>query len=509
MDAQTGARRRRRGIIFVFAIMALTVLLLLGVLSLQLTTQTLQYAAQQRNLAAALHAAEAVADLSLATLTYQPAPPTGAFNCPAAGVLTLTTGYGSAVVTPWADNTGQWLKKYRIVATGHSAIGGAVRTVIVQVRQQSFALYAYFTDEEQSSVTNSPIWFYARDRVYGPTHSNDQLHVAWDASASAPIFYDTVSSTADTVAWGSAGTPSGTTDWQRVLAGGQAALTLSVPRIALPSSTDLQRNEAYGAVAGFPTTTGVYLPAAGTMVNAGIYVVGDCQVVLSDNSPGNAQIFTITQGTTKTTITADMAANTTTVVVGTGTPKVYTGQPNGLFYCTGNITSLSGMLADNYVSGSTVLHRNGWSIVADAAASKNIFITNNLQYRTEPNSSQPSTSTLNLRAATLGVVAHTIELTGACPNNVTIDGVMMAGSESTPDGSFWFDQYNAVLRNNLNLLGGIIQKQRGPVGTFNQSTNQTSTGYTKNYKYDTRMVDYPPPYYPTTGQYDEMTWQYR
>jgi hypothetical protein len=508
MDARPGARRRRRGVIFVFAVMALTVLLLLGTLSLQLTTQSMRYAAAQRNLAVALHLAEATADLALATLAALSTPPTSAFACPANGVLTLSTGTSRAVVQPFPDNAGQWLKKYRIIATGHSAIGGAERTVIVQVRQQSFALYAYFTDQERSSVTNSAIWFYARDRIYGPTHSNDLMHIAWDRTATYPIFNDTVSTAQDSIDWSTSGTPRTSSEWHRVLSGGEAALTLGMSRIVLPRTTELQRSAAWGAASGFPAS-GVHVPNNGIAVTAGIYIAGDSSIVLSDLSPGNAQVVTITQGSTVTTITTNLAANTTTVTVGMGIPRVYSGLPNGVLYSTGTITSLRGTLADNYVSGTTIVRRNGWTIATDSAAGKDIHITNSLAYRTKPDATQPLTHISNLRAAVLGLLAHDIKLTGACPADMAIDGVMMAGSESTPDGSFWYEKYDTVKRNALNLFGGIIQKKRGPVGTFNMTTNTSVTGYSKNYRYDVRMADTPPPYYPTTGQYDTLSWQYR
>ena len=59
----------------------------------------------------------------------------------------------------------------------------------------------------------------------------------------------------------------------------------------------------------------------------------------------------------------------------------------------------------------------------------------------------------------------------------------------------------------LAVLGGIIQKARGPVGTFNSTTGQTVTGYSKAYSYDPRLAMNPPPYYPTTGQYERVSWQ--
>ncbi|MFI5214257.1 MAG: hypothetical protein ACHQU8_06915 [Gemmatimonadales bacterium] len=48
----------------------------------------------------------------------------------------------------------------------------------------------------------------------------------------------------------------------------------------------------------------------------------------------------------------------------------------------------------------------------------------------------------------------------------------------------------------LNLTGGIIQQQRGAVGTTSGS------GYVKRYNYDNCAFQTPPPYFPTTGRYD-------
>jgi hypothetical protein len=32
-------------------------------------------------------------------------------------------------------------------------------------------------------------------------------------------------------------------------------------------------------------------------------------------------------------------------------------------------------------------------------------------------------------------------------------------------------------------------------------------GYAKNYSYDPRLAITPPPFYPTTGQYDRLSWR--
>jgi hypothetical protein len=76
----------------------------------------------------------------------------------------------------------------------------------------------------------------------------------------------------------------------------------------------------------------------------------------------------------------------------------------------------------------------------------------------------------------------------------TIDAALMS-----LNGSFYVQNYNSgVARGTLNIYGSIIQKNRGPVSTF--SGNNISTGYAKNYIYDEKLINTPPPNFPTTGK---------
>lgn len=93
------------------------------------------------------------------------------------------------------------------------------------------------------------------------------------------------------------------------------------------------------------------------------------------------------QGSTTKTITANLETNTTTVKVGT-TTTTYFGLPNGVIYSTGNITSLKGTLANNYVSGSNIVQRNSWTVATDVNAGKDVTITDNLSYKTAPDRSK-------------------------------------------------------------------------------------------------------------------------
>lgn len=487
--------------------LAMGLLFILGVLSVQVSTNSLATARRQRDLVQAVHLAEAGADMAEAYLrSLSPAPTRDMTYPPSGNTTNLGNGTCRAQILLSTEADGTWLKRYTIIATGTTRTGVS-RQVVVQVRQQSFSLYSYFSDQERSSATDDIIWFFARDRIHGPVHTNDQFHISWSKTSADPIFYGTMSSVGPSVDWYDGIAPANTNDWRRIVDGGQAALSTGVSRIAMPQSTSGQQAAAWGSDTGFPATNGIYLPASGTMLNAGIYIRGDCTIAFSVENSTGSQVITIVQGTTTETITVDRANNLTKVKIGSTTTTYY-GVPNGVIYTTGNITSMKGTLADNYVEGETIVARNAWTVATDANAGKDVTITDNLSYKTTPDPSKPATHNANLRAASLGVVAEDIVLGSTCPNEMTVNGVMLAGGENTTGGKFTYSQWDSQKRNNLNLVGGIIQKKRGPVSTFN-SSNVLQTGYNKNYIYDPRMADNPPPYFPTTGQYDVLSWQYK
>ena len=98
----------------------------------------------------------------------------------------------------------------------------------------------------------------------------------------------------------------------------------------------------------------------------------------------------------------------------------------------------------------------------------------------------------------------------SAPNNITINGIIMA-----PSGVFTVDNYNSGgYRGVATLLGGVITDYYGAFGTFNGTTN--STGYGRNFIYDSRMLQgYSPLYFPfmpnftaiSNGIGVNLTWQ--
>ena len=151
-----------------------------------------------------------------------------------------------------------------------------------------------------------------------------------------------------------------------------------------------------------------------------------------------------------------------------------------LFVNNGNLT-ISGTLKGRLTTG----------------ASKDIYIPSNIVYSSDPRINPNSTDTMGIISEGDVVINHDASY------NLEIDAAIMAMNTS-----FMLDDWSqGPAKGTLTVYGGIIQDQRGPVGTFNGQTNQKVSGYSKNYSYDPRLLNSPPPFYPTTGDYITLSWE--
>ncbi len=86
--------------------------------------------------------------------------------------------------------------------------------------------------------------------------------------------------------------------------------------------------------------------------------------------------------------------------------------------------------------------------------------------------------------------------------DLTLHGSYMALGDS-----FTVESYSSgSFRGDLNLLGGIIQKTRGAVGTFSRYGN---TGFAKKYEYDVRLGSAIPPHFPRESVFSIVSWKER
>lgn len=129
-------------------------------------------------------------------------------------------------------------------------------------------------------------------------------------------------------------------------------------------------------------------------------------------------------------------------------------------------------------------------------SNKDVVITNNITYARDPRTNPSSQDKL-------GIIAEgNVVISKKAPYNLEVDASVMAMSSSFVVENWW-----SGLKGTLSLYGGIIQDERGPVGTFSSSTNQKVSGYTKNYRFDPRLAVSSPPFYPTTGNYITLSWE--
>ena len=282
-----------------------------------------------------------------------------------------------------------------------------------------------------------------------------------------------------------------------------------------PCPSNAQMHAALKNISGttYPSSgasTGVYLPysdisGTNTVTGGGILVEGNASVTLS-TSGSSAQIFTITQGSTTTTVTVDPVANTTVVHSGSTNltlagvpancsaispaPSTCTSAVAGstsatMLYVDGNITSLSGPS-----SGSAIQNASQVTVTSFGDMS----ITGNLKY---PSSPVTQTSTQSVPIDTLIPANDTHEVLGlftaagdinlhypTSNQNWEIDASLATISQGGSGGLV--NDGNAI--NTLTIVGGRIQ-----------STIQNINSTTRNVLFDRRFATgFAPPWFPAT-----------
>ena len=132
-----------------------------------------------------------------------------------------------------------------------------------------------------------------------------------------------------------------------------------------------------------------------------------------------------------------------------------------------------------------------------AGASRDIIVPNTLVYASDPRTNPSSTDTLGLISEEDVVISY------GAPYNMEINGSIMSLNTSFMLDRWWVGPPKGT----LTIFGGIIQDERGPVGTFSGFSGQKLSGYSKSYTYDSRLLSNPPPFFPTTGDYITLSWE--
>ena len=523
----------------------------------------------------AFNNAESGVEMTLQWLNEQSAPPanTSSFTLTNTGAgatwtldntsvanhtkVAMATGCFTVVIYPSPTNSTGTIHAYMIEATGYSGTIGAsgtMSTVIhAYVQQQNFGKYAYFIDQEQSNN-----WLVGGLTQFdGPVHSNNdggsgaptvsgEDNILWfdNAGTSKQVFLysgsDAYSCSAPAVNWnddslGNATAPSTSANWYAIAAGGQSSIQYGQPYIPMPTSGSaltLQSAAALGTATA-PSSTGVVVPSSGSATNAGIYIKGNVNNMTLSVSNNVNQIITVNQTDSSgnpltSVITLNAQTNQTTLAVTSGatghqttTTTNYTGLTNGVIYCSGSIGArgnnpgqgLSGVIADNLVSGGVVTHYNKLTIATDKSPSDGqmVCVNGSLTYNTPAMGTggtyNTSSSAFQLNAGMLGLASYNIwvqkyKANGTLNNNVEVDALTLA------TGILDVDAYNdTTYLGNYYGIGSYISGTSGYFGEMSL-TGSLLAGLAEHHHYDSRLATSPPPYFDTTGnQYDIVSWQ--
>lgn len=130
---------------------------------------------------------------------------------------------------------------------------------------------------------------------------------------------------------------------------------------------------------------------------------------------------------------------------------------------------------------------------------KNIEIKGDILYNDNPINNPNSTDLLGIVSEKNVIISE-----DAHQNNGNSDLTIQA-SIMALDESFTLENYNGGSpKGNLNLLGGIIQQKRGPMGTF--SGGSVRSGFNKQYVYDERLMRMNPPSFPRESFFSIVHW---
>lgn len=352
---------------------------------------------------------------------------------------------------PPPANLGTGTYDYETVASGanfiitsEGSVGDITRTVRVNVRRDSIARYLYFTDDEHFR------WYGWRIPVWFIT--GDYLEGPLQTNSHLhisgdPIFSDPDSHRAVKTADG----------FITYMHGGppkdnpefQNGIDLGVEPVPLPSKALQLRTDA---VQG-----GYHFEASGA---------SPAQITLNCNNT--------------MTVTSKGLTNETMAL-----------PANGAVFITGGDVRVSGAL-----SGQVCIGTN-----------RNVVITDDVTYCDDPRLNPDSTDRLGLIAernvvVSAGVPYHDYNDDGL--GDVKVDASIMALGNSFTVENWWA----GPAKGDLYVYGGIIQDYRGPVGTFDSSSNTKLSGYSKEYQHDPRdLGEIFFRYFPSTNDYVIISWQ--
>ncbi len=438
-----------------------------------------------------------------------PAPQSATYNDDTGNPVT----YASTVTQQW---TAVQLPYYLIHSVGTS--GGSTRNVDAVIQKQPYSAYGIFTISENTNVGG--VVFYASGETFdGPVYSGGPMRIFYD-SISPPIFTSTVT-TSQPPLW-VPGLPTTGANWASIISNQSDFKQVSQP-LTLPTAQDntAVQNAAYtgdpapASTPSFPTVTGLYINGAnvtgggGGSINTGLYVrATPSWAWITSTATANTEVMTFLFAGLTYHVTEDFVGNTTTITDGANNPVAsYTGVPSG--------EQKPGVVGANgavWLDASTVYLGAAGNTVPSVFHGQYTFgVTDN---GTGPNPQMRIFGSLMYQDPTkdeLAYWANDVNLQDWVNGNMEVDGLMLTGyygecSVVCSDGTFGNVFCAAVPvkcaggQGTLTLFGSLIENVRGKRGTLGGAPS----GFDTNAVYDPRLSKTPPPFTPTTTQYNVL-----
>ena len=338
----------------------------------------------------------------------------------------------------WINNKA--LKKYIIISEGISQ-GGSIRTNKIKAKLLNYAGYMH------ASHLENGVAFATGDRIDGPVHTDDQIHIR-----GTPLFTREVSSSTNKVDYktysGSAWNPTA----NQIKAIFTNGITLNVKQL------DIQ-----GQFGDHIADMHVESQSGG--------------VTLDGSAAGNYNFTFKSDGSV-------VYSNRSTHVVDSRNLSALTGP----IYVNGDV------YVQGVVKGNVTL-----------AAQRNVYIASNIVYESASGAHlSPWASSFNINNVTdmLGLMAS---------NSVVIqntNSIQIHASIMITGGGLGATNWDQNIGNKTNFVfGGISQYSRGSIGKL-KTVGSTTTflGFHKNYKFDTRFEDDAPKSFPPSF-YEFSSWQ--
>lgn len=346
----------------------------------------------------------------------------------------------------------------QIVSVG--TFDGISSTVKVTLAPSKFSKFAYYSVSEGDNI-----WWTDNDTVWGPFHTQDYIRAYHH-----PTFYGKATTKKQLIYY-----TNESSDKPNFYGGYEKGVNLPMPDDAV---ADIE-------------------PEAG---NNGLLLVADDEDEFDDD------IVYITFKNDSLKYRYSETDPYTTVYL----PDV---APNGVIFAKGLTVRLKGTVEGQYSvisssytrdiqvevnTGGRGRRRGGGTttITQTITSGGSIYLDDDIVFSKDPRTDPTSTDLL-------GIIAEDnvwITDNAANRNDINIDASIFCET-----GSFGAENYSSrPVSGNINLFGGVIQNTRGAVGTF--SSRGSSTGFSKRYIYDNRLMVASPPMFPGTGSFEIVAW---